>query len=153
MLIDNISFINRGWLFSFFLQNTGGIADIIAQLCRKSSPTDELAQFRKRTYIEECKNELKKLCLKENKATEQEEEIEKYMDVLKEMGALIIVFDAIEYSAKLEDAIAEAMLKGIKYQIETCEHFFCPDTRSALLLWCTVRSPFNSNRKMHDIFC
>lgn len=96
---------------------------------------------------------MRKLRLKENGTTEQDEEIEKYVDVLNEMEALIIVFDAIEYNAKLEGAIAEAMLKGINYQIENWEQFFCPDSKSALLLWCTVRSSFNSNGKMHDIFC
>ncbi|CAF4216265.1 unnamed protein product, partial [Rotaria magnacalcarata] len=118
--------------------NTGGIADIVAQLCRKLSPTDELAQFRKSIYIEECKKELKKLSLKEKEAREQDEDIEKYVDVLNEMEELIIVFDAIEHNAKLEDTIADAILTGIKYQIENWEQFFCPNTKAALLLWCAV---------------
>ena len=102
-------------------------------------------QIRNNAYVEECKNELKKFCLDENDAGGQEEEIEKYVDVLKEMEALIIVFDAIEYNGKLEDAIAEAMLKGITYQIDNWEQYFSPDSRSALLLWCMVRSHLNSN--------
>ncbi|CAM4803184.1 unnamed protein product [Rotaria magnacalcarata] len=120
------------------VRNTGGIADIVAQLCRKLSPTDELAQFRKSIYIEECKKELKKLSLKEKEAREQDEDIEKYVDVLNEMEELIIVFDAIEHNAKLEDTIADAILTGIKYQIENWEQFFCPNTKAALLLWCAV---------------
>jgi hypothetical protein len=84
---------------------------------------------------------LKKVCLKESALTEKDEEIEKYVNILNEMETLIIVFDAIEHGAKLEDAIADAMLKGIQYQVENWEQFFCPDTRAALLLWCTVRSP------------
>ncbi|CAF3439989.1 unnamed protein product [Rotaria socialis] len=120
------------------VRNTGGIADIVAQLCRKLSPTDELAQFRKSIYIEECKKELKKLCLKENDAREQNEEIGKYVDVLNEMEELIIVFDAIEYNAKLEDTIADAILTGIKYQNENWGQFFGQNTKAALLLWCAV---------------
>jgi hypothetical protein len=69
------------------------------------------------------------------------------VDILNEMEALIIVFDAIEHNIKLEDAIADAMRKGIKYQVENWEQFFCPDTRAADLLWCTVRFPFNSDNK------
>ena len=121
------------------LQNTGGIADIIAQLCRTSSATDELASFRKKTYTEECKNDFKKLFENEDITPEQHDDIDKYVDILREMEGLVIVFDAIEPNAKLEDAIADAMLTGIKYEINNWEQFFCPDIRAPILLWCTVR--------------
>ncbi|UJR07341.1 hypothetical protein I4U23_011628 [Adineta vaga] len=119
------------------VRNTGGIADIIAQLCRKLSPNDELGQFRKRTYIGECKIELKKLCLENDEIIDPDEEIEKYVNILNEMDELVIIFDAIEHT-KLEDSIADAMLKGIKYREENWEHFFTPDTRRADLIWSMV---------------
>ena len=108
---------------------------------------------------------MKKLCLAKGSNTKQNDEIEneeqnnevenddqfatieKYIDVLNEMEELIIVFDAIEHSGNLEDAIANAMLKGIKYRIENWEQFFRPETRSAELAWCLVRSSSRSNRK------
>jgi len=99
---------------------------------------DELAHFRKRTYVEECKGELKNLCLKEGIISKQDVEIEKYIDVLNEMEELIVVFDVIEHSGKLEDAIANAILKGIRYRVENWEQFFRPETRAAKLAWCLV---------------
>ena len=153
--ILGINFIIRLYLFTFFLQNTGGLADIVAQLCRKLLPTDELAQFRKRTYIKKCKEELERLFDKSKNTKQDDEikiedpviEIEKYVDVLNEMEALIVVFDAIEHSGNLEDAIANAMLTDIKYRVENLEQFFRPETRSAELAWCLVRSSFRSNGK------
>ncbi|CAF1184093.1 unnamed protein product, partial [Adineta ricciae] len=130
------------------IRNTGGIADIIAQLCRKSSTTDELASFRKKTYTEECKNDFKKLFENEDITTEQHDDIEKYVDILREMEGLVIVFDAIEPNAKLEDAIADAMLTGITYEVNNWEQFFCPDTRAPILLWCTVWNKANYARQL-----
>ena len=57
------------------------------------------------------------------------------------MEAIIVVFDAIEHSENLQDAIANALLKGIKYRLETWEKLFCPDTRAAKLAWCLVMPP------------
>nr|ACD54609.1 transient receptor potential cation channel protein-like protein [Adineta vaga] len=129
------------------VRDTGGLADIIAQLCRKLSPMDELAEFRKITYIEECKIELKRLCDEEGilserddeiKINDQISEIEKYVDVLKEMEELIVIFDAIERKNNLENAVADAMLNGIKYRVENYEQFFSSETRAAELEWCLI---------------
>ncbi|UJR11064.1 hypothetical protein I4U23_015247 [Adineta vaga] len=129
------------------VRDTGGLADIIAQLCRKLSPMDELAEFRKITYIEECKIELKRLCYEEGilserddeiKINDQISEIEKYVDVLKEMEKLIVIFDAIERKNNLENAVADAMLNGIKYRVENYEQFFSSETRAAELEWCLI---------------
>jgi hypothetical protein len=54
------------------------------------------------------------------------------------MEELIVVFDAIEHSGKLEDAISTAILKSIKYRVENFEQFFRAETRSAELEWCLV---------------
>jgi hypothetical protein len=83
---------------------------------------------------------LKKLCSKESITTEQENEIENYVKILNEMETLIVVFDAIEQSGELEEAIANAMLKDIKYQVENWDHFFSHETRTEELAWCMVRS-------------
>ena len=62
---------------------------------------------------------MKNLRKDETKGAQQEDaEIEKCVDVLNEMGALIIVFDVIEHSGNLEDAIADAMLKNMEYRAE-----------------------------------
>ncbi|CAF1026030.1 unnamed protein product [Adineta steineri] len=128
-------------------RDTGGLADIITQLCRKLSPIDELAEFRKITYIEECKIELKRLCYKEGILTERDDEIkiedqiseiEKYINVLNEMETLIVVYDAIEHKGNLENAISSAMLKGIKYQVENYEQLLSSETRAAELVWCLI---------------
>ena len=73
--------------------------------------------------------------------------IEKYTDVLNEMEELIVVFDAIEHSGGLEDAIYNAILKSIKYRVENFEQFFRPETRSAELEWYLVRSSFHFDKK------
>jgi len=73
---------------------------------------------------------------------EQVAEIENYIHVLNEMEALIVIFDAIEHMDSLEDAIADAMLKEIKYRVENVERFFSQETRTAELKWCLVNSPF-----------
>jgi hypothetical protein len=100
--------------------------------------------------VEECKHELKTLCIKQgiirnkdNEAEVEEQviEIDEYVNVLNEMEALIVVFDAIEHSGNLEDAIANAMLNDIKYRVENWEQFFSPETRTAELRWCLVISP------------
>jgi hypothetical protein len=74
-------------------------------------------------------------------------EIEKYIDILNEMEELIVVYDAIELSSNLKDDIATAILKSIKYRVENFEQFFRPETRSAELEWCLVRSFYISNEK------
>jgi hypothetical protein len=79
----------------------------------------------------------------ENDGSENKDQlakIEKYIDALNEMEELIVVFDAIEQSDNLEDAIASAILKSIKYRVENFEQFFRSETRSAELEWCLVRS-------------
>ena len=110
---------------------------------------DELGEFRKITYIGECKSELKRLCYEEGilamnddeiKINDQLAEIEKYVDILTEMETLIIVFDAIERKNNLEDAIANAMLNGIKYRVENYEQHFSAEIRAAEAAWCLVRS-------------
>jgi hypothetical protein len=63
------------------------------------------------------------------------------------MEELIVVFDVIEHSGNLEDAIANAILKGIRYRVENWEQFFRPETRAAELAWCLVRSPSRSKDK------
>jgi hypothetical protein len=73
---------------------------------------------------------------------EHDIDIDNYIDVLNEMEELIVVFDAIEHSGNLEDAISNAILKSIKYRVENFEQFFRPETRSAELEWCLVRSSF-----------
>lgn len=136
-------FYNSLIFIYIFLQDTGGIADIIAQLCRNLPSIDELADFRKKTYIEECTNKLKKLSTDEGITIEEEDEIENCVNLLNEMKALIVVFDAIEHSSNLEDAIAEAMLRGVKYRVENFEQYFSPDTRAEELAWCLVRFSFS----------
>jgi hypothetical protein len=76
--------------------------------------------------------------LKEGIISKQDVDIEKYIDVLNEMEELIVVFDVIEHSGNLEDAIANAILKGIRYRVENWEQFFRPETRAAELAWCLV---------------
>ncbi|CAF0727747.1 unnamed protein product [Adineta steineri] len=129
------------------IRNTGGIADIIAQLCRKLSPTDELGKFRKRTYVEECKNQLKALCLDKDDIIDPDEEIEKYMNIFNEMEELVIIFDAIDHT-NLEDAIADAMLRGIKYRAENWEHFFSLDVRDTSLIWCMIWNKSDYAKKL-----
>ena len=130
------------------VQDTGGLADIVAQLCRKLSPSDELAEFRKITYVEECKAALKNLCYREGILTPRDDEIkhedlsveiEKYVGVLDEMESLIVVFDALEHRDNLENAIATAMLNAIRYRVANYEQFFSSETRAAELAWCLVR--------------
>jgi hypothetical protein len=70
---------------------------------------------------------------------EQVVEIEIYVNVLNEMETLIVIFDAIEHSDNLDDAIANAMLKGINYRVENWEQFFSPEIRTAELVWCLVK--------------
>jgi hypothetical protein len=95
--------------------------------------------------------QLRKLCFADRLITKQNGEIEnedqfakieKYIDLLDEMEELIVVFDAIEQSGNLEDAIATAILKSITYGVENFEQFFRSETRSAELEWCLVRSSF-----------
>jgi hypothetical protein len=91
---------------------------------------------------------LKNLYSKQNITIEQHDiTIENYTDVLSEMEELIVIFDAIEHSGNLEDAISNAILKSIKYRVENFEQFFRPETRSAELEWCLVRSSFVSFMK------
>src|SRR3984957_16596103 len=112
-------FITRLHLLIFFRQDTGGLADIVVRHCRKLLSIDELSPSRKRIYDEECTDELKNLRNDETKGAQQEDaEIEKCADVLNEMGALIVVFDTIEHSGNLEDAIADVMLKNMEYRAE-----------------------------------
>jgi hypothetical protein len=77
----------------------------------------------------------------------QVDETEQYIDVMNEMEELIVVFDAIQHSGNLEDAIANAMLNSIKYRVKNFEQFFRPETRSAELEWCLVRSSFVFDEK------
>jgi hypothetical protein len=85
---------------------------------------------------------LKKLGSKEGINTEQENEIENYVKILNEMETLIVVFDVIEHSGNLKDAIATAMLNDIKYRVKNWEQHFSADTRAGELAWCMVRSSF-----------
>ena len=95
-------------------------------------------ELRRKTYVEQCTDELKILYLKENDTMEEEDDIENYVNLLKDMEELIVVFDAIEHSGNLADAIAEAMLKGIKYQAENDNQFISLDIRAGKLGWCLV---------------
>ena len=70
---------------------------------------------------------------------EQVDDIDKYIDTLNEMKDLIVVFDAIEQYGNLEDAIANAILKSIKYRVDNFDQYFRPVTQSAELEWCLVR--------------
>lgn len=124
---------------NFLLQDTGGIADRIAKLCRTLPQPDELKQFWEKIYIAECEDELKKLYPQEDN-----DNIEEYVKALNDMKELIVVFDAIERRINFLDAIADAMLKGLKYRVEKYEKFFSPDTRSGELEWCLVR--FHSSK-------
>ena len=91
-----------------------------------------------------CKKQRINQCIIEDGHDDEDEvekhvaEIENCIDVLNDMQELIVVFDAIEHSGNLEDAIANAMLKAIKYRVENFEQFFRPETRSAELEWCLV---------------
>jgi hypothetical protein len=97
----------------------------------------------------------KSLIPKQNDESENDNqvvEIEKYIDILNEMEELIVVYDAIELSSNLKDDIATAILKSIKYRVENFEQFFRPETRSAELEWCLVRSSSMSNEIYYIMF-
>jgi hypothetical protein len=96
--------------------------------------------------VEECINELQKLSSNENRIVQEEDEVENYVNLLNEMKSLIVVFDAIEHRGNLEDAIANAMLKGIRYRVEHWEQYFSSDTRAGELAWCLVRFSFSLGR-------
>ena len=90
---------------------------------------------------------MKNLCFAEGIITKQQDEIKndkhvakilEYTDVLNEMEELIVIFDAIEHSGNLEDAIANAIHKSIQYRVENLERFFRSETKSVELAWCLV---------------
>ena len=66
-------------------------------------------------------------------------EVQKYIDVLIEMNTLIVIFDAIEHSGNLEDAIADALLKRILHQRECNQFSYYHQSRAEELKWCLVR--------------
>jgi hypothetical protein len=83
------------------------------------------------------------MCSKESISIEEEDEIENYVNLLNEMKAVIVIFDAIEHRSNLADTIANAMRQNISYQVENFEQFFSPDTRAGELAWCLVRFSFS----------
>ena len=72
---------------------------------------------------------------------EQIDAIDACIDTLNEMKDLVVVFDAMEQYGNLEDTIANAILKSIKYRVNNFERYFRPATQSAELEWCLVRRP------------
>ncbi|CAK9188734.1 unnamed protein product [Sphagnum troendelagicum] len=125
-------------------QDTGYLADIIVQLCLHSYAYDEFEDDSNDGFrLEEervnvfaaCKTALEVLRYPEEKKTEtNDDEIQEKIDVLINMRELIVIFDAIEDSVNLEDAIADAMLKGIYYRRKD-HHRSCAEE----LKWCLVR--------------
>lgn len=94
-----------------------------------------MTEFWEKTYIEECICELEMFC-------SEEDDTDNYVHLLNDMKELIVIFDAIEHRGNLSDAIAEAMLKAIRFRVDNYEKFFSPDVRARELEWCMVCAQF-----------
>ncbi len=140
---------------NFFLQDTGDLADIVAKLCRGLRSHDELkqAQFendskypekleeKKDKDVQECIVKLEKLGHPAGESAEQANaKIQECVDVLIEMNALILIFDADKFDDNLEDAIADALLKQIYYRRKNVKGFNdYYSSRAEELKWCLVK--------------
>ena len=84
-----------------------------------------------------CKIDLEKLNRVENEtAAIDVEEIQDKIDILMDMKDLIVIYDPIEDTIDLEDAIADAMLKSV-YHRRKDHHRSCAEE----LKWCLVGLP------------
>ncbi len=140
---------------NFFLQGTGYLADIVAKLCQDLRSNDELIQAKfqngsklpeklkekKVKDVQECIVQLEKLWHPAGENTGQANaKIQKCVNVLIEMNALIVIFDADKFNDNLEDAIADALLKQISYRRKNVKEFNdYYGSRAEELKWCLVK--------------